>query len=133
LLFLEKQLTDIHTFVSKLPTLDPADHWEFSNEANAFQSDKTVRNSTKKVMRNHVKAEATDRHPAQVETFTEDVKVGEWHTVKFSGAISATRKNELLSRVETLQESVKLAREEANMADAETPRVGDPVFRFLFD
>ncbi|MGH3938182.1 MAG: hypothetical protein ACRDTG_06040 [Pseudonocardiaceae bacterium] len=27
LLFLEKQLTDLHTFVTKLPTLDPSEQW----------------------------------------------------------------------------------------------------------
>lgn len=133
LLFLEKQLTDLHTFVSKLPTLDPADKWEFSAEADCYVSEKTSRNSTKKVLRNHVKAEATDKHPAQVETYSEDVKVGEWHTVKFSGAVPAKRKNELLTKVEALQESVKIAREEANLTDVEPIKIGDAVFKFLFD
>src|SRR4029079_13612726 len=31
LLFLEKQLVDLHTFVNKLPTLDPAERWEFNH------------------------------------------------------------------------------------------------------
>ena len=34
-----------------------------------------------------MKYEATEKHPAQVETYTEDIKVGEWTMVKFSGAI----------------------------------------------
>ena len=33
LLFLEKQLTDVHTFVAKLPLLDPAEEWEDSVDA----------------------------------------------------------------------------------------------------
>lgn len=132
LLFLEKQLTDLHTFVGKLPTLDPADKWEFSAEADAYVSEKSVRNSTKKVMRNHEKAPATDKHPAQVEVYTEDVKVGEWHTIKFSGAIPAKRKNELQARVEALQEAVKVAREEANLTDVEPVKVGESVFKYLF-
>ena len=44
---------------------------------------------TKKVPRNHVKAEATEKHPAQVEVYYEDVAVGYWTTVKFSGALPA--------------------------------------------
>jgi hypothetical protein len=34
-----------------------------------------------------VKAEATEKHPAQVEVYHEDVVVGQWKTVKFSGAL----------------------------------------------
>lgn len=132
LLFLEKQLTDVHTFIGKLPTLDPADRWEFSEQADNYVSERSVRNSTKKVMKNHEKSPATDKHPAQVELFTEDVKVGEWSTVKFSGAIPAKRKNELLLRVEKLQEAVKIAREEANSITVENVKVGDAVFDFLF-
>ena len=38
LLFLEKQLTDMTTFVSKLPVLDPADTWTWDDAANSFMS-----------------------------------------------------------------------------------------------
>ena len=41
---------------------------------------------TKRVPRNHVKAEATEKHPAQVEVYYEDVTIGYWTTVKFSGS-----------------------------------------------
>jgi hypothetical protein len=133
LLFLEKQLIDVHTLIGKLPTLDPADKWEFSEQADAFVSEKSVRNSTKKVLRNHVKAEATEKHPAQVETYSEDVKVGEWHTIKFSGAIQAKKKNALQAKVEALQEAVKIAREEANSIDVEPVKVGEAVFKFLLE
>lgn len=132
LLFLEKQLIDIHTFIGKLPTLDLADKWEFSAEADAFVSEKSVRNSTKKVLRNHVKSEATDKFPAQVETYSEDVKVGEWHTIKFSGAIQAKKKNALQAKVEALQEAVKIAREDANNTEIEPVKLGKTVFDYLF-
>ena len=99
LLFLEKQITDIGTFVSKLPTLDPAEQWVFDPNTDSYRTDPTVTNRTKKVLRNHVKAEATDKHPAQVEVYSEDVKVGEWSTIKFSGAIPSKEKNEKLCSI----------------------------------
>jgi hypothetical protein len=133
LLFLEKQLVGLHTFVKKLPVLDPSEKWEFDEAANRWATPqvKTVR--TKKVPRNHVKAEATERHPAQVETYFEDVPVGYWTTVKFSGALPARRVAELTERVEKLQQAVKFAREEANAIEV-TNRdgVGDAVFSYLF-
>jgi hypothetical protein len=131
LLFLEKQLTDIHTFIGKLPTLDPADNWEYSPESDSYRSDESVRNSTKKVMRNHVKAKATDKHPEQVDVYTEDVKVGEWKTVKFSGAVPAQKRNALLSRVEKLQEGLKQAREEANLLDVTDLKIADDLFDYI--
>jgi hypothetical protein len=68
---------------------------------------------------------------AQVEVYYEDVTVGFWRTVKFSGAMPAKRVNELLERVEKLQEAVKFAREEANNAETSEQKVGEAVFKFL--
>src|SRR5581483_8802586 len=104
LLFLEKQLVDLHTFVEKLPTLDPAKQWKFDNASDTWATEPVQTVKTKKVPRNHVKAEATDRHPAQVEVYHEDVLTGRWTTTEFSGAIPATERNALLDRVKKLQD-----------------------------
>lgn len=131
LLFLEKQLTDLHTFVRKLPVLDAAESWTPDPSTDAWKTEPVRTIRTKKVPRNHVKAEATEKHPAQVEVYYEDVPVGYWTTVKFSGALPARRVNELLERVEKLQQAVKFAREEANGAEVIDQRVGDAVFGYL--
>jgi hypothetical protein len=132
LLFLEKQLVDLHTFVKKLPVLDPSETWHFdpSNDCQATEATFTVK--TKKVPRNHVKAEATEKHPAQVEMYYEDIRVGQWKTVKFSGALPRKHVNELLERVEKLQKAVKFAREEANNTEVVKKEVGKAVFGYLF-
>lgn len=132
LLFLEKQLVDINTFVSKLPTLDPASEWSYDSNNDVYVTTAVQTVRTKKVPRNWVKAEATDKHPAQVEIFHEDVIVGTWTKVDFSGAIPATRKAELLSRVDKLITAVKFAREEANSLMVEDQHAGDKVFNYLF-
>ena len=132
LLFLEKQLTDLHTFVKKLPVLDASESWTFDASADCWATEPVQTLRTKKVPRNHVKAEATEKHPAQVEVYYEDVTVGFWRTVKFSGSLPAQRVNELLSRVEKLQEAVKFAREEANNLEVEEKKVGEKVLNYLF-
>lgn len=129
LLFLEKQLVDMVTFIRKLPTLDASETWAFDSSADAWATEPVQTVRTKKIPRNHVKAEATDKHPAQVEVYYEDVTVGYWRTVKFSGALPARRINELLERVERLQEAVKFAREDMDVEDV---KVGDKVFQYLF-
>jgi len=115
LIFLEKQLVDMKTFIEKIPTLDQAERWTWDEMADAYTSEETATTRTKKVPRNHVKYEATKEHPAQVEVFNEDVIVGTWATRKFSGAIPAAKKTALLHRIHRLQDAVKVAREEANL------------------
>ena len=132
LLFLEKQLLDIHTFVKKLPVLDASETWVFDASADCWATEPVQTTKTKKIPGNHVKAEATEKHPAQVEVYYEDVIVGNWRTVKFSGALPAKRINELLARVERLQESVKFAREEANDQEVKEQKLGEKVFQYLF-
>jgi hypothetical protein len=131
LLFLEKQLTDLHTFVGKLPMLDPAESWSHDPTAPWWRTEPVRSNRTKKIPRNHVKAEATDRHPAQVEVYYEDVTVGYWDTVKFSGALPADTINGLQARVVALQHAVKFAREKANQTVVEDKYVGDLIFGYL--
>lgn len=132
LLFLEKQLVDLHTFVSKLPVLDASETWTFDNSADAWATEPMQTTRTKKIPRNHVKAEATEHHPAQVEVYYEDVVVGYWRTVKFSGALPAARVNELIERVQKLQQAVKFAREEANSIEVQDQKVGETVFKYIF-
>lgn len=132
LLFLEKQLLDLHTFVKKLPVLDASESWTFDPSADCWATEPVSTLKTKKVPRNHVKAEATEKHPAQVEVYYEDVVVGTWRTIKFSGALPARRVHELLDRVEKLQEAVKFAREEANNREVTEQKIGATVFNYLF-
>ncbi|RAY17239.1 hypothetical protein DPM19_03585 [Actinomadura craniellae] len=132
LLFLEKQLTELQAFIKKLPVLDAAETWTFDASTDVWRTEPVRTIRTKKVPFNHVKAEATEKHPAQVEVFFEDVAIGYWSTVKFSGSLPAQRVNELLERVEKLQNAVKFAREEANGAEVTDQSVGEAVFGYLF-
>ena len=132
LLFLEKQLTDLHTFVGKLPVLDPADTWAYDEASDAYATAPTQTTRSKKVPRNHVKAEATEKHPAQVEMYFEDVLVGYWTTMKFSGALPQARVNELKARVVKLAEAVKVARESANSTPVTDQKIGDRILGYLF-
>ena len=133
LLFLEKQLTDIHTFVAKLPVLDPSVNWTFNDAAGYYAADAVQKPTpTNKVPRNHVLAEATEKHPAQVQVYYEDVTVGTWTTVKFSGALPATEVRAILDRVTKLREAVKMAREEANGTEVADQHLATAILGHLF-
>lgn len=132
LLFLEKRLQDVATYLTKLPVLDPGVDWHFDENKGVFASEPTTTHRTKKVLRNHVKAEATDKHPAQVDVYTEDETVGYWKLTRFSGALPVPLRDQWRDRVRKLQAAVKFAREEANSLAVESVSTGDAVFNYLF-
>ena len=132
LLFMEKQLVDLHTFVEKLPVLDAAERWTFDASQDCFASEAYQSLRTKKVPKTHIKYEATKEHPAQVEMYMEDVTVGTWTSVKYSGAVPAAKRNAMLDRVRALQDAVKAAREQANSKEVELKKTGDAVLDFIF-
>jgi hypothetical protein len=131
LLFLEKQLAELHALMGRLPLLDPAEEWAEDAASGSWRTPvtRTVRN--KKLFRNHVLAEATKEHPAQVQVYTEDVPAGDWATVKFSGALPAARARVLAERVAELQRAVKFAREEANATEITDKHAGEAIFGYL--
>lgn len=131
LLFLEKQLVDVATHIAKLPTLSQDDEWNWDEGQQVWRTPQTTTNRTKKVYRNHVKAEATERHPAQVEIYTEDETVGYWDLVKFSGAVPPARVRELSARVSELQVAVKHAREKANSREIDAQHVGEVLMDYV--
>ncbi|MEU0214077.1 hypothetical protein ABZ281_02775 [Streptomyces sp. NPDC006265] len=132
LLFLEKQLTSLHTFVEKLPLLDPAEEWVWSPDQGIYRTPAYETQRSKKVPRNHVLAQATDKHPAQVQVWHEDIPVGTWSTVKFSGALPASHVKAMLARVQALRDAVKYAREAANATEITQMHVAGPLLDYLF-
>ncbi len=132
LLFLEKQLSDLRTFVDKLPVLDENEDWSADPNSHLFRTPRLTTHKTRKVQRPIVLYDATEHHPAQTQLVSEDVIVGWWDTVKLSGAIPVPRKEEVLGRLDRLLRAVKFAREEANDAEAERREVGAAVFGYLF-
>lgn len=130
--YLEKRLQELASFVEKIPVLEPGMKWTLDPVSDEYASDVFQTFKTKKVMKNHKVAAATDRHPEQVQVYTEDVNVGTYDTIHYSGAIPAKDRNELLARVRKLQEAVKVAHEEANRVEVKQFPVGKIITDFLF-
>lgn len=132
LMFLEKQIQDLETFVNGLPTLDPSVKWNFDENQGYYVSEPTKSVKTKKVLQHKVLYEATENHPAQIEKWNEDVSVGTWTTTKFSGAIPAPEKKKLIEKVKSLRDAIKFSREEANSMEVEKKEVSKGIFEYLF-
>lgn len=133
LLWLEKQLVDMRTVMGKLPQLDPSREWTYDPNTGAYRSKEEKSISQKKIPRFQVMYDATDKHPAQIREYTDDVRVGEWTTTHYSGALPVDRIRTIQDRVATLLKAVQVAREEANSTTVVEKKIGDPIFDFLFE
>jgi len=133
LLALEKLTVDLRTMALELPVLDPSFTWEFDDATDTYRSEVKQTTRTKKLRRSHVLYEATPEHPAQVESYSEDVIVGDWDTIHFSGAIPASTRNAVVARIEALQKAIKVAREDANETEAPPVTIGAQLLNYVFD
>jgi hypothetical protein len=132
LLFLEKQLVDLHTFVSTLPTLPPDREWRRDDNRDCYVTDPIESIRTSKQQKPIVLYDATPEHPAQTQIISEDVTVGTWTTTYLSSAIPARQKAEMLRRVEDMQDAVKRAREQANSIEVEQLTHGRRILNHIF-
>ena len=69
LLFLDKQVAELETFVTKLPTPDPAEEWTHDPNSGLLKSNASESVRTAKEPAVFVKYEATKEHPAQTEFY----------------------------------------------------------------
>ncbi|BAY29754.1 hypothetical protein NIES2107_15980 [Nostoc carneum NIES-2107] len=132
LLFLEKQIEDLRSLISKLPTLDISEEWQFDAQRDCWVTLPKSTTKTKQVVKPVVFYEATKEHPAQVKEVSEQVPEGTWTTIKLSGALPASRVKQLKERLDALERAIIFAREQANSIDVTKQNVSDPIFGYLF-
>jgi hypothetical protein len=132
MLFLEKQLTDLATFISNFPVLDPEQSWTYDAAKGVWISDKVETFKTKKEPKSFQLSPATDKHPAQVQLIHEDVVQGTWSQINLSGGLPYDTVAETAERIEKLRNAVKFAREEANNVEVNDYQVAQPLLDYMF-
>lgn len=132
LLYLEKQITDIQTFIKSLPLLDPTKTWEYDSNRGCYVSSPKTTTKTKKNTTFLTVAEATDKHPAQVREVTRDDIEGTWTTVDFSGALPKEEVDQYLKNTQALLQAILIAREEANKKEVIPINTSDKIFETIF-
>jgi transcription termination factor NusB len=131
LLAIEGRLKQLREAYNAIPTLDPSETWKWDTATGTYEASSKETYKTKKVYRNHVVAAATDKHPSQVQVFTEDERIGAWTEKKWSGMITPAEKALILGRIDTLAQAVKRARKRANDAEVKIISIGDALLNFI--
>lgn len=132
LLFLEKQITDLLTFTKNLPVLPTDKVWSFDTNKDCYITEPEKTTKTQKRPEVVVKYQATKEHPAQTEMFAADKTIGHWTTRHLSGAMPQTEKENIIKRLEILQDEIKSARESANNSEVEFKKMGEDILNYIF-
>lgn len=131
LLNLEQRIAALRQAYAAIPTNDPTETWKIDPQSGVYVSPPRDTYRTNKVPKAIIGAPATKEHPAQVQYYNDDVRVGTWTTTKRSGMLSPIEKRDLLERVDTLARAIKEARQRANDTDVAGVRVADKLFDFI--
>jgi hypothetical protein len=133
LLALEKYLVRIRDLYKNIPTFDPSRSWsrETTSGRDMYQSNLDVKYRTVKKQKVLTLAQATDKHPAQAQVIMDEVQVGKYDTLYFTGRVSPAEKSDLLTRVDDLVLAVKQAREKANQTQVKQVKLGEALFNYI--
>lgn len=135
LLWLEKRLQELESFVRDLPEL-PTDvgGWALDTHQGVYRSPAKKRYRTRKVEKPLIVVEASDKFPAQAKTVIEDEVIGTITRVDESGAVPHSWKRARLDRIVQLREAVVAARVQANsMEVSQRDSHGGALFDFVFN
>lgn len=119
LLDLEKELPQWREAFLAMPTLDPSKKWEAEREyvyKTMAQSTKTEKKASAVEL-----SPATKEHKAQIKEVSNDVVVGLFTDVTFSGVATAQQKADVLALLDQLIVAVKEARMRANTTEVVEP------------
>lgn len=134
LLGMESRLKGLRTVYEAIPTWAPGVDWVPAPEqgkgiykaAEPSKADKTEKAPAHKVL-----VPASEHHPAQVEKWVENVRVGVFTTQKWISSWSPSQKSEALERLDKLIRAIKRARQRANSTPVVKVRAGSKIRDYL--
>jgi len=133
LLHMEKQMSDLRTKVSVLPTLPTDADWKWAENQGYWQSEPVKSARTSTYDDHQVIVPPTDHHPAQVAAVKKSRLEGHWETTHLNGSLSVPQKRELLDRIDEVRDAIKQARTRANDTAVEKQYVAATLLNHIFD
>ena len=132
LLSMESYLKNMRYICENIPVLKMGMSWtEAEGQKDVYMSKDNVTYRTEKIPVHKVIVPATEHHPAQVTSWTEDQKVASISKTEYSGAVTLKKKEAYLERLDKLIAGVKQARQRANNTEVPHGNVGMIIMRYL--
>lgn len=133
LLQLKKEMVELRGVYDVIPTLDAKREWKMAPDKGKgiWAAPPEFSIKTKKEKAYKVIVPPTDHHPAQVDSWTEDVPVGMFESKHTSGMITPEQKYKLLKRIDEVITEVTRALAEANQAPHATNKIADQILGYI--
>jgi len=133
LLGLEAKIKEWRRVLKAIPTLQPGVKWErdVDRGEDVWTTTPDPAFRTRKEVRFKVMVPPTEKHPAQLEKWNEQVNCGKFNTTIWSGEYSTAQKAELLTRLDRLEHGVKQARNRANSIEVKDLEISDELRNYL--
>lgn len=122
LLGLESKLKFVRSMYEAIPTLAPGTKWKENNKLGngVYEAVLDDKLKTAKSFMHKILVPATDKHPAQVEKWEEQIPVGRYTTSVQCGMLTPAQKSVLIGKVDKLIQACKTARQRANCQEVVT-------------
>jgi len=135
----ERELKEYRALLETIKTLAPNKKWVKDNDLIAADGSKGIyrddfkdkKLKTIQTIQHKVLVPPTEKHPAQLEKWKENVPVGEFTEERFSSKITPAEKSKLLAKVSALISAVKKARMRANKETVVKTAVSKSFFSFI--
>lgn len=133
LLGMETRLKEIRQMILTIPTLAPELSWAKDEAAGkgVYVSPPQVNFKGEKVRKHKVLYDATDKHPANIETWTEDQPVAKIETIHRSTMLTPAQKSEMMERCDNMIAAVKQARQRANTVETSRSKIASNMFDYI--
>ncbi len=133
LLGMETKLRTVRNLYENAPTLPPGMKWERDNEAGdgVYRTVLDDKLKTAKSFMHKVLIAPTDKHPAQIEKWEEQIPVGRYKSTAEYGMLTPAEKSQLIGKIDKLIQACKQARQRANCVDIVSEEIGKTIFEFI--
>lgn len=131
LLWADKRVQEVRTFVDSLPTLNPAEIWDKDDVSSLWKSVPVETIKTEIMPVPILMYAHTDKHPAQVERLQKHMPIGQYKKQNFSSAMHAETKRNMLEKIDKVIVALKVARANANSLEVEKLKIAKPIFDYI--
>jgi hypothetical protein len=134
LLMLESKVKKLIEVLLLVPTLAPGRDWVLDTDKGPGvyrDANPESKPRTKRAVMHKVLYDATAQHPAQIEKWNEDVKIGRTVVTVWSSMWTPAAKSQSLTRAQDLLAAIKQARQRANCQEVTQVNIADALFDYV--